>query len=243
MPPRLRLALTALACAACTPASENILGGNQATESRSGGAAGDALVTVAATSSNPCAATWNSQPVTNDELMARAIALLEQAIDRAGGVGNVRPESLPRIRLEAAPTLTFACVGPVVAALQRAGMAEIMVKPAGSTNQPVSVHAAFPGQPAAPSAIEIGPGTRIAWNGEASDLAAVRARAREIAGPGVPPGMLAVIVAGDVTFASAFQLFDAVAGAQPILLPPGSTLPPPEERGNGLPPPPVVPPR
>lgn len=237
------LALAIALCAACAPSAENIIGGNRVSESRSGGAAGEALVTVAATNGNPCAATWNGEPATNAQLSDRAFALVEAAVDRAGGVANITEQTLPKVRLEAAPALTFACLGPVIAAILRSGVAEIMLKPTGVTSQPVSVHGALTpsGQPAASNIIEIGPGARIAWNGEAEDLAGLRSRARAIAIPGAPPGELALIVASDVTFGAAFPQLEAVAPARPILLPPGSTLPRPGQGGSGVPPPPVPP--
>jgi hypothetical protein len=234
---RLAIVLAFALCAGCSKPFGNSLSSNAASGSQSGGAAADAAVTVGAAGGNPCAATWNGAVVPLEELSNRSVALFEQAIERAGGIANLQPEQLPRVRLEASPALTFACVGPVIAALQQGGIPEIMLKPTGAVNQPVSVHTSLTSSGAQPANIfiEFAPGGRIAWNGEATDLASVRSRIREFEGDQGPPGRLAVIVAPDATFAAAFALLEAVAGAQPILLPPGSTVPPPAERG--LPPP------
>lgn len=238
---RSAIALALALCGGCTSPFGNKAEGNNAAESRSGGIAGDATVTVAAVAGNPCAATWNGSPATAEELTNRSFALLDQAIERAGGPQNMGEGSLPRVRLEAAPALTFACVGPIIAAIQRSGIAEIALRPTGAAGQPVSVYTSLveSGEPPPQATIEVGPGGRIKWNGESSDFAGVRARAREIANPEAPPGALAVIVAGDVPFPAAFLLFEAVAAARPILLGPGSTVPPPNVLG--LPPPPSDP--
>lgn len=224
-------------CAGCSQPFGNLSSSNTTSASQSGGAAADAAVTVGPAGGNPCAVTWNGATVPLEELSNRSFALFEQAIERAGGIANLQPEQLPKVRFEASPTLTFACVGLVIAALQQGGVPEIMLKPAGAVNQPVSVHTSLTSSGAQPANIfiEVAPGGRLAWNGEATDLPAVRSRICEFEGDRGPPGRLAVIVAPDVTFAAAFALFEAVAGAQPILLPPGSTLPAPTERG--LPPP------
>ena len=234
---RLAIVLALALCAGCSKPFGNGVNSNTATGSQSGGAAADAVVTVGAAGGNPCAVTWNGAVVPLEELSNRSFALFEQAIERAGGIANLQPEQLPKVRFEATPTLTFACVGPAIAALQQGGVPEIMLKPAGAVNQPVSVHTSLTSSGAQPANIfiEVAPGGRLAWNGEATDLASVRSRIREFEGDQGPPGRLAVMVAPDVTFDAAFALLETVAGAQPILLPPGSTLPPPTERG--LPPP------
>lgn len=217
----LLISIIALA-AGCSSPLGNSLGDNAAQESRSGGAPGDVMVTLTSSVANPCAARWNGEAVTGAEITSRTVRLLEQAIDRAGGIDRVRTESLPRARLEVPPTLTFACVTPMIFAIQRGGIAEILLKPSGATNQPISVYSAFPGEPPASTVIEVGPGQRLIRNGEAADIEALRAWARQYAADNLPPGLLAVSVAEDVTFATAFQLLEAVAGARPILLPPGS---------------------
>lgn len=234
---RSAIVLTLALCASCSQPFGNITDSNASSASQSGGAAGDAAVTVAAVGGNPCATTWNGAPTPLAELSNRSVALVEQAIERAGGIENIQLEQFPRIRLEADPALTFACLGPVIAAVQQGGTAAVMLKPTGAVNQPVAVHASLTSSGAEPASIfiEVAPGGRLAWNGEATDLATVRSRIREFEGDRGPPSRLAVIVAPAVTFSAAFEALEAVAGGQPILLPPGSTLPPPTERG--VPPP------
>ncbi len=186
---RFAFALMLVLATGCTPPSGNLAGDNG--QSASGGARADAAVTVAAANGNPCTATWNGEAVTTEELSTRTVRLVEQAIERAGGIANMRAELIPRVSLEATPTLTFACVGPAIAAIQQGGGPEIMLKPTGAVQQPVSVYTSLTssgGQPAQVT-IQFGQGDRIGWTeitvagrtDEMIDLAGVRTRARAFA--------------------------------------------------------------
>ncbi|HST37331.1 MAG TPA: hypothetical protein VLK25_11965 [Allosphingosinicella sp.] len=177
--------------ASCSQLVGNAVGGNDAVDQsrpRSGGVEGSATVTLASNGSD-CTARWNGEAVTAEALTNRGFALLERAIAAAGGIDQIRIESLPFLRLEAPPELGFDCAARMLGAIQRAGFDRVALKPAGSPDQPEFAHFQLENAPPAPIAttIAVGPGERMTWNGAPIDLAGLRTRAGVAGGGEVVP--------------------------------------------------------
>jgi len=164
----------------------------------------------------------------------RSVLLLERAIAAAGGVEQITEETIPYLRVEAAPDVTFACVGPMLNSLQRAGFSKIALRPAGSAEQPHFAY--FPlseAEPAfPPDTIAIGADGRMTWNGAEIDLAGLRARVRRIGGvpeeplpppdlevapppvvaDALPPGSITVELSREATFIAIYRVAQTLAG-------------------------------
>lgn len=239
------LALTA----SCAPFGGNSTGGNESaaqSPTRSGGGQEKATVLIVA-NENDCSARWNGEAVTAEALTERSLALMETAIESVGGVQQITEETLPYLRVEAAPELSYSCAGRMIGSLQRAGFMKVALKPAGSAEQP---HFAYfpltgPGVSPPPVTIAIGGGGRMTWNGAPIDLAGLRARGRSVgdgsdvpeepppaSGPSTtmpppvvaeteagPPGAVAVAPSNEATFITVYRAVQALAqeGATPML--------------------------
>lgn len=231
--------------ASCSQLVGNAFGGNDAADQsspRSGGVEGSATVTLASNGSD-CTARWNGEAVTAEALTNRGFALLEQAVEAAGGIDRVRLESLPFLRVEAPPELGFDCAARMIGAIQRAGFDRVALKPAGSPDQPEFAHFELGSAPPAPieTRIVVGPGERMTWNGEPVDLAGLRARAAVPGGgeavpeepvpppPGsgeevpppvmAPPGAVTLAPSGEASFIAVYRALQVLnrAGSAPVV--------------------------
>ncbi len=85
-----------------------------------------------------CEVYWNLTPVTNEQLLERAVEKLELEIDRAGGVDNINEDNMPEVHIRGDVDTPYKCVGGAVFTMQRAGFARvgfISMPPPGATVQ------------------------------------------------------------------------------------------------------------
>lgn len=244
---RLILALTLACCAACGRSGGDDGGNDGGNEGavagvppEAGAPAPAATLSLVATGEGGCAARWDGRAVSREAILLRGVALIDRAANAAGGVQHLTEETLPYIRVEAPARLSFACAGPVLANLQRAGLLKLALHVAGSGEEPRIVH--FPLMdidPPPPSVtVAIGADGRLAWNREAVDLGGLSERARAMsfgADVPAPPGELAIVPAVGARFGTVVAAVRAIreGGVAPNLVLPSARAPPREERGRG----------
>jgi hypothetical protein len=174
-------------------------------------------ITIAATGPGGCAASWDGQQVTPQQITDRGRVLIDQAIAAVGGAQNLTEDTLPIPNVEAPADLGFACADTILFALQRAGIANVRLKPAGGQ---VPVLVDFPlatdaPPPPIPTVLGIGTGGRLTWNNDPIDAAALATELVRIGpGPadldpmeeGPPPGGLELRVGHEATFGQVYEL-------------------------------------
>jgi hypothetical protein len=233
---RLILALALACCAACERSGGNDGGNDGGNEGAAAGAppvagvtAPAATLSLAATGAGGCAARWDGRAVSREAILLRGVALIDRAATAAGGVQHLTEETLPFLRVEAPAPLSFACAGPMLANLQRAGFLKLELHVAGSAEQPGIVH--FPLMdidPPPPSVtVAIGADGRLAWNREAVDPGGLSERARAMSfGADVPgpPGELAIVPALGARFGTVVAAGRAIreGGVAPNLVLPSA---------------------
>jgi len=72
-----------------------------------------------------CEVYWNLTPVTNEELLDRAVKALEEEIKRVGGVENITEENMPEVHIRGDINTPYKCIGGTVFTMQRAGFARV----------------------------------------------------------------------------------------------------------------------
>ena len=72
-----------------------------------------------------CEVYWNLTPVTNEELLDRAVKALEEQIKRVGGVENINEENMPEVHIRGDINTPYKCIGGAVFTMQRAGFARV----------------------------------------------------------------------------------------------------------------------
>lgn len=223
------LALAA-ACAACRPGAS----GNE-TSNRSGpppsGPEPAVTVTLASSRGADCSARWDGEAVTQAAITSRSVALLDQTIQRLGGVEYLTLENMPVVRVEAPAAMAYACVGATLRSLQNSGFASVLLRPAGGEGQ--DAHAQFfldtaPSLGPALANMTIGPG-RLTWNGTPTDLSGIRDNVRVMShGPeevapgqgGAPPAVVSprasyvVTAARDTRFGDLHALLRTIDDAE-----------------------------
>ncbi|HXG99670.1 MAG TPA: biopolymer transporter ExbD [Sphingomicrobium sp.] len=83
-----------------------------------------------------CEVYWNLTPVTNEDLLERAVKKLEDEVAKVGGVDKVTEENMPEVHIRGDVDTPYKCIGGTVFTMQRAGFARvgfISMPPAGST--------------------------------------------------------------------------------------------------------------
>ena len=83
-----------------------------------------------------CEVYWNLTPVTNEELLERAVKKLEDVVKDVGGVENITEENMPEVHIRGDIDTPYKCVGGAVFTMQRAGFARvgfISMPPPGAT--------------------------------------------------------------------------------------------------------------
>lgn len=145
-------------------------------------------VSIVALTTNPCAVRWNGQPTTVQQVLDRSADLVNRAAARDRGRTDGPPTiSVPDV--EVAPTLTFSCIGPILAAIQRGGMPWMSLRPLGEPRegplQAFEEWVATPHRSDGPPVVTItvGPNGQLGWNGVATDLEGTRRRRREYGSP------------------------------------------------------------
>lgn len=155
------------------------VGGNQAGEAPAvpGPAA---TVTVLSDDGKDCLLRWQGKPVSLDGVLDNSVKLISGAIEKVGGIERITEETLPSLRLEAAGGVPYACTGPAMRQMQRAGLGHVMLAPAGGTAR--EQRADFPFDPDGPSQshaiLRLETGGGMSWDGAAIDRAGLAERAR-----------------------------------------------------------------
>jgi hypothetical protein len=149
-------------------------------------------ITIAATGPGGCAASWDGEQATPEQIKDRGMILVMHAIERAGGARNISEETIPILTVEAPAGLRFACADTILASIQRVGMASVRLRPAGQS----PVLADFPlatDAPPPPIEMAIGVGASgLTWNGAPIAPDALAARLRQMGSDGAPgPGEMA----------------------------------------------------
>jgi biopolymer transport protein ExbD len=72
-----------------------------------------------------CEVYWNLSKVTAGDLLNRAVAKLEDDIEKAGGVQNMNPEDLPEAHIRADINTPYRCIGGTIFTMQRAGYPKV----------------------------------------------------------------------------------------------------------------------
>jgi len=180
-----------------------------------------ATITIAATGPGGCAANWNGQPVTPEQITERGFTLVRQAVDAVGGAQNITEETLPIFNVEAPADLSFACADTILFSLQRAGMFSVRLKAAGGQ---APVLADFPldmnvPPPPIPMVLGIGAGGQMTWNNEPIDAAGLAAHLIRIGGSTAtpdrvegspPPGAFELRVTREATFGQVYELLRTI---------------------------------
>jgi biopolymer transport protein ExbD len=191
-----------------------------------------ATVTLASAGGDTCTARWNGEAVTGERLLERSIQAVEGAIAAVGGIQNITEGTMPMVHVTAPAGLRFACLRAMLDSIERAGIPRVGLI-VGNAREPA--FADFPlsdsGTDTASYIINIDAAGRLTWNGQATDLAGVRAQTRAAAGrPGVAaaPGQLALVPDDAATAGSVYEVVRAAgeAGLSPMLA--RDSAPPPE---------------
>lgn len=202
-----------------------------------------ATVTLAASGPGGCSARWEGQPATPQQVLERSSALLDQAIQRAGGVAGLTDANTPVIAVAAPATLGFACADTFLSAIHRPGVPTVLLMIESSPQEAALADFTLTdiAVPAPSVVLVAGAGGRLTWNGEAIGLDALPERLRRL-GPAdaaaieVPAGELELRPAREATFGQTHQVLRAVRAGHiraALLLP---SVPPPSR-------PPPAPPR
>ena len=72
-----------------------------------------------------CEVYWNLTPVTNEVLLDRAVAALEDQIEAVGGVENINEENMPEVHIRGDVNTPYKCIGGTVFTMQRAGFSRV----------------------------------------------------------------------------------------------------------------------
>ena len=181
--------LLAMGCSACNPSAiVNQMTGRDGSKAQ--GREPVATIALASAGGNDCSARWDGAAVTQDAILQRGVAVLEEAIRAVGGVANITEQNLPFVRVEAPPAMAYTCLGPTLGTLQRSGFAWIVLRPAGGGGPDARVDFVIPNMP--PPPIDLGPTAVIGrgslvYHEEPSNLAAIQADLRALSRDEVPP--------------------------------------------------------
>jgi len=219
----------AILCSACKPAA--IVNRVKGDSAGTGEKQPVATIALAASATGDCQARWNGEAVTQAAVVQRGISVLEQAIREAGGIEAITEESLPFVRIEAAPAMAYACIGATLRSLQSTGFPGAQLRPAGGRNARVEFFIEnVPASILAATTIEVGRGA-LSWNGTATNLSGLRAYVQAMAAgedsvppqpdrtpPPVvalaPPGQIVVRVARDAPFGELQAVLATLADGQ-----------------------------
>ena len=82
-----------------------------------------------------CEVYWNVSRVNSQELLTRAVAKLEDEIEKKGGIQNFTAEDMPEAHIRGDVNTPYRCIGGAIFTMQQAGFARvgfISEPPAGS---------------------------------------------------------------------------------------------------------------
>ena len=229
----LALVMLVAACGGSGPADE-AAGGNAATvaappDSRETAA----TVTLSASGQGNCSAQWDGQPASAQQVTERGAALIEQAIQRAGGVSGLTDANTPVIAVAAPPTLGFACVDTYLSAIRRSSIPTVLLMPVGDASEAALARFTLTDIAVPPPTVvlRVGAGGRLSYNDETISLDAIPERLSRLNGGSaaieVPAGELEIRPAREATFGQFHQVLRAVRASRvgaALLLP---SMPPP----------------
>ena len=229
----LALVMLVAACGGSGPADE-AAGGNAATvaappDSRETAA----TVTLSASGPGNCSAQWEGQPTSAQQVTERGAALIEQAIQRAGGVGGLTEANTPVVAVAAPPTLGFACVDTYLSAIRRSNIPTVLLMPVGDASEAALARFTLTDIAVPPPTVvlKVGAGGRLSYNDETVSLDAIPERLSRLNGGSsaieVPAGELEIRPAREATFGQFHQVLRAVRASHvgaALLLP---SMPPP----------------
>ncbi len=203
-----------------------------------------ATLTLAASGSGGCSARWDGQPATPQQVLERSAALIDGAIERAGGVTALTEANTPVVAVAAPATLGFACADTFLTALRRSSVLTVLLMIEGSPQEAALADFSLTDIVVpAPSVVLVpGAGGRLTWNGEAIGLDALPDRLRRLGGGGatieVPAGELELRPAREASFGQVHQVLRAVRAGHvraalllPSVPPPARPVPPPRRPG------------
>ena len=190
--PHRRLIVVTLLAASCSPSGA----GN---ESSASPAASERTLVLTATSSaaGQCSYLWNGEAVTEQGILDKSVAAIGQAIDDAGGIDKLTDEVMPLVSLAAAAEVPYACTGPALRQLGRAGSINVALKPAGASGHRVKL-LIEPGSTGPFAIIRVNK-DGMSWDDRPIDQAGLRERVRSES-QNRPPVELIVAPDADSTF-------------------------------------------
>lgn len=212
----------------------------------------DTVATLALAAGGPgnCAARWDGQPATQQQVLDRSAAAVGRAIDRAGGIANLTGETLPALAVTAPADLPFACADSFLAPVRRAGVVTLLLNVDGGQEAALADFTLSDiGAPPPTIVLAVGAGGRLTWNGEAVALDALPERVRLHSSAGAaemeaPAGEIEVRPTREATFGQVHGVLRAVRAGRirPALLLP-SVSPNRQPAPRAAPPPvPAAPP-
>jgi len=72
-----------------------------------------------------CEVYWNMTRVDSQQLLDRAVAKLEEQIEKVGGAENLTEETMPEAHIRGDVDTPYKCIGGAIFTMQRAGFARI----------------------------------------------------------------------------------------------------------------------
>jgi biopolymer transport protein ExbD len=82
-------------------------------------------LTVRGGPGDTCEVYWNLTRVNSEDLLNRAVAKLEEQINKVGGVENLTEETMPEAHIRGDVDTPYKCIGGAIFTMQRAGFARI----------------------------------------------------------------------------------------------------------------------
>lgn len=82
-------------------------------------------LTVRNAGGDGCEVYWNLTPVSQKELLDRAVGKLEKLIKDVGGVQNVTEENMPEVHIRGDVDTRYKCIGAAIITMQQAGFQRV----------------------------------------------------------------------------------------------------------------------
>jgi biopolymer transport protein ExbD len=197
----------ALLAASCSPPGDGN-GSDGAGAAR--GPEPTAVIAAAGGGEGGCSFSWNGEEVTQDQLLERGVMAIQRAIEEVGGIEALTDKNMPFLRLEAASNAPYSCTGPALRAMERAGFADVVLRPSADRAADHRIDLPLGPPPASrhpemvPIIVRIEKDGRLTWDGTAIDSAGLRERlgaARSMA----PPVDLFVAPSADSDFMALYE--------------------------------------
>ena len=82
-------------------------------------------LSIRANEAGECEIYWNLTKVSSGELLDRAVAKLEDEIERLGGVENLTEETMPEAHIRGDVNTPYRCIGGAIFTMQQAGFQRV----------------------------------------------------------------------------------------------------------------------